>query len=54
LPTGCFARGDSVKGLRIIRFRNAEVMRGLSAVVGKVGEVIDVLSISSNRGKIQP
>jgi very-short-patch-repair endonuclease len=30
----------SALGLRIVRFRNDEVMRGLSAVVGKIRELI--------------
>ena len=40
-------------GLRIVRFRNKEVMKNLSAVVGKIREVIGAfLFTSSNRGKI--
>ncbi len=33
----------SALGLRIVRFRNDEVMRNLSAVVGKVKELVSVL-----------
>jgi len=45
----------SALGLRVVRFGNDEVMRNLSAVVGKIKETVDMLSsTSSNRGKIQP
>lgn len=35
----------SALGLRAVRFRNDEVMRGLSAVAGKIKEFIIVLSV---------
>ena len=35
----------SEMGLRVVRFGNDEVMRNLSAVAGRIREVIDVLSL---------
>jgi very-short-patch-repair endonuclease len=32
----------SALGLRVVRFRNDEVMRGLSAVVGRIKEQISI------------
>ena len=34
-------------GLRVVRFRNEEVMRDLSAVVGKVRELLEMRTINS-------
>jgi very-short-patch-repair endonuclease len=34
----------SALGLRVVRFQNDEVMRGLSAVVGRIKQLITVLS----------
>ena len=36
----------SEMGLRIVRFRNEEVMKNLSAVAGKINELIEARAIS--------